>query len=191
MRNAYIASGLVVAAILACTASASAQTFTTLYQFCKARLPCRDGAGPLESPLVSDGAGIFYGTTQNYGAQNGGTLYRLAADDTVNWCLPSRKSPDRAAPWCATSTAISTAWRAMARSVRAEFQAASAQRHKDQMEFRTLYSFCSGGGNCVDGSTPVNPPMKAPLRAWLTTASCPLRLDGFRAAHRRKAPCSG
>ncbi len=82
MRIAPLAFGLAVA-MLATAGTASAQTFTTLYQFCKARLPCKDGAGPLESPLISDGAGNFYGTTQNYGAQTGGTLYRVGADGTV------------------------------------------------------------------------------------------------------------
>ena len=156
MRHAYIASGLVVAAILACTASASAQTFTTLYQFCKARLPCKDGAGPLESPLISDGAGNFYGTTQNYGAQNGGTLYRLSADGTVKLVFAF---PEIAGPRGPLVRDVDGNLYGLesngAFGAGGVFKLQPLNDTKTRWSFETIYSFCAGGGNCVDGSTPV------------------------------------
>ena len=50
--------------------------FTTLYQF--ANDPVRDGVNPL-NPLVLAIDGSFYGTTDNQGAYNQGTIFKLTA----------------------------------------------------------------------------------------------------------------
>ncbi len=77
MRVVSFAAGLAAAlCISACVSSAAAQTFKTLHTFC-ADDSCSDGANPLQSPLVQDAAGNFYGTAQNRGANGGGTLFEL------------------------------------------------------------------------------------------------------------------
>ncbi len=55
-------------------------TETVLYSFC-AQLNCTDGAYPVAG-LIFDKSGNLYGTTQNGGAYNNGTVFRLATDGT-------------------------------------------------------------------------------------------------------------
>jgi uncharacterized repeat protein (TIGR03803 family) len=70
---------VMTAGLLAASAS-DAQTFKTLHSFCPDDT-CSDGANPLQSPLIKDAAGNFYGTAQNFGARGGGVLFELAGDD--------------------------------------------------------------------------------------------------------------
>jgi len=55
--------------------------FTTLHRFCSAvsSTACLDGANP-RSGLIQAANGEFYGTTQTGGANNAGTIFRIAAD---------------------------------------------------------------------------------------------------------------
>jgi uncharacterized repeat protein (TIGR03803 family) len=154
MRIAYLALGLAAAMLSA--EPASAQTFTTLYQFCKARLPCRDGAGPLESPLISDGAGNFYGTTQNYGAQTGGTLYRIAADGTgkLVFAFPAIAGPRGPLVRDVDGNLYGLESNG-AFGAGGVFKLHPLNDKESKWSYETLYSFCAGGGNCNDGSTPV------------------------------------
>jgi len=97
MRNAYSMSGLAAAtlsSVLCLATPASAQSFATLHAFC-GKLPCSDGAGPLESPLVEDASGNFFGTAQNFGDHNGGTLYELVGGTKFRkvFDFPSSTSP--------------------------------------------------------------------------------------------------
>jgi uncharacterized repeat protein (TIGR03803 family) len=55
-------------------------TYSLLYSFCAAA-NCTDGAGP-SSQLIMDGSGNLYGTTMFGGANQGGTVFRLATDGT-------------------------------------------------------------------------------------------------------------
>jgi uncharacterized repeat protein (TIGR03803 family) len=58
----------------------AAATITVLHAFC-AKTDCTDGALP-SSPLVSDGAGNYYGTTQQGGDMNDGTVFQAHFDGT-------------------------------------------------------------------------------------------------------------
>ena len=151
MRSAFLAA----AAILVCTAPASAQTFTTLHQFCS-KLPCKDGAGPLESPLIPDGAGNFYGTTQNFGVNNGGTLFRLSADNTFKdvFDFPPVASPRGPLVRDADGNlyGIESNGSAGAGGI---FKLHPTNTKKTKWTFETLYTFCPGGSGCADGQTPV------------------------------------
>jgi uncharacterized repeat protein (TIGR03803 family) len=80
--SASMRSALSLAAVcvmLLAARPALAQTETVLYNFCSLRGTCPDGASP-ESSLTSDGAGNFYGTTQNAGWTYGsyGNVFELS-----------------------------------------------------------------------------------------------------------------
>jgi len=54
---------------------------TVLHSFC-ALLGCTDGGIPLAS-LVQGTGGGFYGSTETFGANNGGTIFKMTADGTL------------------------------------------------------------------------------------------------------------
>ncbi len=62
---------------------APAQTETVLYNFCSA-LNCADGAGP-SSSLTPDGAGNFYGTTEQGGQWGYGSVFELSPNGSGGW----------------------------------------------------------------------------------------------------------
>lgn len=65
----------VVMTILACAVGAQAKSFGSLYSF----MGGSDGADP-DAKLMRGSAGDLYGTTEQGGAQNVGTVFRLAPD---------------------------------------------------------------------------------------------------------------
>lgn len=150
MRIAFFA---LVAAVL-CAAPASAQTFTTLHKFCS-KIPCEDGAGPLESPLISDGAGGFYGTTQNFGANNGGTLYLVTAQNKFKklFDFPAIASPR--GPLVRDVHGNLYGIESNGDSGAGGIFKLRPNAKGTKWKFEQIYSFCAAGGNCVDGSTPV------------------------------------
>jgi uncharacterized repeat protein (TIGR03803 family) len=58
-------------------------TLTTLHSFTGAGTN-DDGAHPYLAPLVEGAAGVFYGTTSAGGTNNGGTIFQITADGTLN-----------------------------------------------------------------------------------------------------------
>ena len=154
MRIAYIVPGLVAAALLGVSA-ASAQTFTTLHKFCH-QLPCNDGAGPLESPLVPDGAGNYFGTAQNFGLQNGGTLYALLGGTKFRklFDFPAVASP-RGPLVRDTSGNLYGIEGNGASGNGGIFKLHPTNAKLTQWKFETIYTFCPQGGDCLDGATPI------------------------------------
>src|SRR5215469_9052150 len=73
-RFSLVASSIVVLASLTSQAAAQSATLTTLYGFTGGA----DGAGPLAG-VVRDSSGKLYGTTQNGGAHQAGTVFQLSA----------------------------------------------------------------------------------------------------------------
>jgi uncharacterized repeat protein (TIGR03803 family) len=158
MRNAYSMSGLAFAAfcsVLCLATPASAQSFTTLHAFC-GKLPCRDGASPLESPLVEDASGNFFGTAQNFGDQNGGTLYELVGGTKFRkvFDFPSSASPRGPLVQDANGDlyGIEGTGNAGAGGV---FRLHPKNAGKTKWTYETLYTFCPQNGDCLDGSTPI------------------------------------
>ena len=86
-----IALGLTVAT--AASQPASAQTFTTLYNF--AGDP--DGSGP-GANVISDAAGNLYGTTV-FGGTNNGTVFKIDAQGNETILHSFTGVPDGAQPW--------------------------------------------------------------------------------------------
>lgn len=146
---------LALTGAMLCTA-ASAQSFTTLHKFC-AQLPCDDGAGPLESPLIGDGTGNFFGTAQNFGANNGGTLYELIGGTRFKklFDFPEEISPRGPLVRDADGNLYGIAGTGHAGGG-GIFKLHPKNAKLTKWALETLYTFCPGGGSpCADGSTPV------------------------------------
>jgi uncharacterized repeat protein (TIGR03803 family) len=64
-------------------------TLTTLYSFCSKDQQCTDGTNPLGG-LAQGEDGSFYGTTEDGGTNDGGTVFKVTADGTLttlyNFC---------------------------------------------------------------------------------------------------------
>ena len=98
-RNSIVSIGrtLTIAAFAAMTLApaqpAQAQTYTVLHSFSGAP----DGAFP-SSPLTSDGAGNYYGTTQSGGAYDKGTIFKVDTSGRVTVAYSFTGGTDGAAP---------------------------------------------------------------------------------------------
>jgi uncharacterized repeat protein (TIGR03803 family) len=81
MERFWLAVGVCALTILM-TIGASAQTLTTLYEFC-AQTNCPDGEGP--DDLVQGTDGNFYGTTQGGGTTSypGGTVFKITSEGNL------------------------------------------------------------------------------------------------------------
>ncbi|MBV9572072.1 MAG: hypothetical protein JO056_12605 [Alphaproteobacteria bacterium] len=155
MRIAYLIPAFAAAALLGGTTLVSATNFTTLHQFCR-QLPCVDGAGPLESPLTPDGAGNFFGTTQNFGEANGGTLYALIGGSKYKklFDFPSVAAPRGPLVRDANGNLYGIEGNG-ASGNGGIFKLTPQNKKLTKWTFETLYTFCPGGGDCPDGATPV------------------------------------
>ena len=79
----YSAGKVAFIVVLMCAAfavSSSAQTLTTIYDFCS-QTDCPDGAAP-GGTLVQGPDGNFYGTTSDIGFAGQGTVYKLTSSGT-------------------------------------------------------------------------------------------------------------
>src|SRR5215467_89775 len=85
LSNRWLAPILVVALITTLAIAAPAQTFTSLAEF-----NSTNGANPYYNGLVQARDGNFYGTTEEDGANFGGTVFRMTTSGTVttlyNFC---------------------------------------------------------------------------------------------------------
>ena len=80
----YSAWKVVIIVVLMYTAfaiSSSAQTLTTIYDFCS-QTGCPDGAAPWGG-LVQGSDGNFYGTTSDVGSVGQGTVYKLTSSGAL------------------------------------------------------------------------------------------------------------
>jgi uncharacterized repeat protein (TIGR03803 family) len=70
------AASMLLLLVAATAATSPAQTFKTLYNFCS-RAGCTDGGLPYEMALVQGANGDLYGTTDAYGANGYGTVFKI------------------------------------------------------------------------------------------------------------------
>lgn len=155
MRMAYITPGLVAAALIGLVSTASAQSFTTLHKFCS-KPSCDDGASPLESPLIPDGAGNFFGTAQNFGTAGGGVLYELIGGMKFKVLydftgIVSPRGPlvrDTAGNFYGIEGNGASGHGGI-------FKLQPRNANLTKWTFSTIYTFCADGGACPDGDAPV------------------------------------
>src|ERR1039458_3986157 len=77
--------------------SSSAQTLTTIYDFCS-QTGCADGGSPFGG-LVQGSDGNFYGTASNWNLAGYGTVYKLTASGTFTVLHTFTDESDGAAPY--------------------------------------------------------------------------------------------
>lgn len=155
MRIAYLVPCL-AAAVVIWAAPVSAQSFTLLHKFCST-LPCDDGAGPLESPLVQDAAGNFFGTAQNFGAKNGGTLFQLAGGTKFKkvFDFPSGTDPRGPLVQDASGNLFGIVGTGVTR-VGGVYKLTPDNAKKTKWTYKqAIYSFCPKHDSCPDGSVPI------------------------------------
>ena len=126
-------------------------TLTTLHSFC-AESGCLDGSTPYAA-LVQAANGNFYGTTQNGGASNEGTLFEMTPDGALttlfNFCAacPAGSNPVGALIQATDGALYGTTGAGGAHGKGAVF------KFVPNGTLTTLYSFCSES-KCTDGGSP-------------------------------------
>lgn len=126
-----------------------AGTLTTLYSFCT-QSGCTDGENPLGG-LVQASNGIFYGTTYDGGANNGGTVFNVTSGGTLttlyNFGSLDGFNPEAALIQATDGNFYGTTYLGGANDEGTVFKITSVGT------LTTLDSFCSESG-CADGETP-------------------------------------
>ena len=138
---------------------ASGGRVRTLYRFCSLA-NCKDGRTP-SGPLIRDGAGNLYGTTSVGGANGQGTVFKLTPSGTekvlYSFC-PAAGCADGQQPAGKLATDSSGNLYGTASAGGANGggpNGAGVVFKVDPSGNETvLYSFCSGGAPCTDGSSP-------------------------------------
>jgi uncharacterized repeat protein (TIGR03803 family) len=132
-------------------------TLATLYNFCSAN-NCSDGGLPEAAPIVDPATGNLYGTTNYYGADNGGTIYKLA-NANGNWSYSLLYT------FCSAANCSdgSGSYAGLAEDAGGDFYGTTyfggAQGDGVAFElakggqYSVLHDFCSEGG-CGDGAQP-------------------------------------
>jgi uncharacterized repeat protein (TIGR03803 family) len=131
----------------------SAGNYTLLYSFC-AQANCTDGLHPY-GRLAEDGSGNLYGTTQDGGANNGGTVFKLdpAGNYSILYSFCSQAncidgaSPNAGLFEDASGNFFGTAVNGGASGFGTAFKLDTAGH------YTVLYNFCSQA-NCSDGEYP-------------------------------------
>jgi uncharacterized repeat protein (TIGR03803 family) len=129
-------------------------TFTTLhtFAFCS-QTPCTDGQNPTAG-LIQASDGAFYGTTTYGGTANRGTIFKITTTGTLTtlYSFCASDCTDGAAPYGA-----------LVQDAEGNFYGTTnVGGYGDGTVFKftppstltTLYSFCSAGAACPDGSQP-------------------------------------
>ena len=126
---------------------------TTLYSFC-ANPNCFDGAYPFASPFAASD-GNLYGTTQDGGFQNAGTIFKIGLHGAPA-LLYSFCAQDNCADGVSPSGVVEgtdgnfygTTFLGGSTDLGTVFKITPSGK------LTTLYTFCSQGGSCPDGSSP-------------------------------------
>jgi len=149
-------AGLVcsIPGIVFLTVPAMAQSFSTLHKFCS-DVSCTDGANPLQSPLVPDGAGNFFGTAQNFGANNGGVMYELIGGTKYKKRFDFPADGEPRGPLVRDAAGNLYGIEGLGSSFAGAIYKLHPNARQTKWSFETLYTFCVGGGSCPDGNTPV------------------------------------
>jgi uncharacterized repeat protein (TIGR03803 family) len=136
------------------TVPAAAQSFSTLYRFCS-KVNCIDGGNPLQSPLIPDGAGNFFGTAQNGGANNGGTMYELIAGTKYKKLFDFAGNVSPRGPLVRDAAGNLYGIEGTGNTGAGGIFRLHPNAKLTKWSFETLYTFCIGGGSCPDGQAPV------------------------------------
>ena len=159
---AFVGIGLATAV----APTARAQTLTTLYSFCaQGGTGCTDGASPVAG-LVQDSDGNFYGTTENGGANGGGTVFKVTPSGALttlySFCSLSScaDGANPSAPLVLGSDGSfygTTVWggaNALCLNSASQFVGCGTVfKVTPSGALTTLYSFCSQSA-CADGAKP-------------------------------------
>jgi uncharacterized repeat protein (TIGR03803 family) len=143
-----------VAAAALLATPVAAQTFTTLHKFCL-KPDCTDGGNPLQSPLIPDGAGNFFGTAQNGGANNGGIMYELIAGTKYKRLFDFPEIVSPRGPLVRDASGNLYGIEGTGNTGAGGIFKLHPNAKLTKWSFETLYTFCVGGGSCVDGQAPV------------------------------------
>src|SRR5580704_6303825 len=143
-----------------------AWTQTVLYSFCMVGASCTDGETPYAVALIMDAAGNLYGTTTEGGANDEGVVFKLAAPgepggawtETVlySFCpvagCADGERPEGGLIMDLAGNLYGPAEEGGANGEGVVFKL--APQPSPPWKETVLYSFCPGGGACVDGEEP-------------------------------------
>ena len=133
-------------------------SYKVLYSFCSENSSCADGELP-EAPLILDGSGNLYGTTALGGANDQGTVFRLAPDgtETVLYSFCSRTNcTDGSGPTAGLVMDPKGNLFGVTGSGGAScipYGCGTVFKLRPEGKEKVLYSFCSQS-SCADGSYP-------------------------------------
>jgi uncharacterized repeat protein (TIGR03803 family) len=127
-------------------------TLTTLYNFCS-QSNCSDGAAP--SGLIQATDGNFYGTTSLGGDANfDGTVFKITPSGTLTTLHNFAGYPTDGSESYAGLVQGTDGNFYGTTSVGGAFASGTVFTITPSGTLTTLYSFCSGGGYCTDGTQP-------------------------------------
>lgn len=128
---------------------------TTLYSFCS-KASCSDGAGPVNG-LIEGSDGNYYGVTAGGGANGLGTIFKISPTGTLStlysFCSQT-KCADGSSPVSLIEGSDDNLYGTTASG--GNEQNAGTVFKLSITGLTTLYSFCSQGGGCPDGSDGVS-----------------------------------
>jgi uncharacterized repeat protein (TIGR03803 family) len=143
---------------------------TPLYSFCT-QSGCTDGGCPAGA-LIQATNGDFYGTTSDGGANGGGTVFKITPIGELttlyNFCSQSACADGRS-PQGALVQA--TNWDLYGTTAGYDGSGATVFKITPASALTTLYTFCSQGGTCPDGQSPVGALIQATDGTLYGTAS--------------------
>jgi uncharacterized repeat protein (TIGR03803 family) len=135
----------------------SAGVVTVLYSFCSVGASCSDGYQP-QAPLVQAASGIFYGTTNNGGTNDSGTVFSITSSGTLktlySFCMltdcADGEFPEAALVQATSGIFYGTTEGGGAEDFGTVFSITAGGKLK------TLHSFCTvvSEGLCLDGYNP-------------------------------------
>lgn len=126
---------------------------TTLYTFCSQGGSCPDGSGP-GSGLIQASDGNFYGTTEQGGTNNFGTIYKITpsgALTTLHNLDPSEGSGGIASLMQAADGNFYGTSQAGG-----PHSGGTVYKMTPSGAFSPVYNFCAQGSPCTDGASPLD-----------------------------------
>jgi uncharacterized repeat protein (TIGR03803 family) len=129
---------------------------TTLYAFCTQGSPCTDGETPLAA-LIQASDGNFYGTTYNGGTFLGGAIFKVTAGGTLTTVFSfggnDGQNPTAGLVQATDGNLYGTA--ELGNNGVSGTDSGTVFNITLGGALTTLYTFCTKGGSCPDGSNPI------------------------------------